>query len=144
EVAVLLDGRRQDVRAVRGPDDAGRCALYDGIVAARRAREAQGPHRLRPGRCRLENHRDDLRAFAKQRDPELRTLAEDGAVPVTVVAEVRQLLSLPANGPERWQPEPVLGQRLGSGEAVLRAAVTALLGQGVRARRGIENRNRRL
>ena len=144
EVAVLLDWLRQDVLAVRGPDYAGRCVLYDWIVAELRAREAQCPHRIRPVRCLLENHRDELLAFAKQLDQDLRTLAEDCAVPVTVVAEVRRVLSLPANGPERWQQEQVLWQRLGSGYAELRAAVTALLGQVVRASSVIENLNSRL
>jgi hypothetical protein len=144
EVAVLLDWLRQDVLAVRGPDYAGRCALYDWIVAELRAREAQCPHRIRPVRCLLENHRDELLAFAKQLDQDLRTLAEDYAAPVTVVAEVRRVLSLPANGPERWQQEQLLWQRLGSGYAGLRAAVTALLGQVVRASSVIENLNSRL
>jgi hypothetical protein len=144
EVAVLLDWLRQDVLAVRGPDYAGRCALYDWIVAELRTREAQCPHRIRPVRCLLENHRDELLAFAKQLDQDLLTLAEDCAAPVTVVAEVRRVLSLPANGPERWQQEQVLWQRLGSGYAVLRAAVTALLAQVVRASSVIENLNSRL
>ena len=144
EVAMLLDWLRQDVLAVRGPDYAGRRALYDWIVAELRAREAQRPHRIRPVRCLLENHRDELLAFAKQLDQDLRTLAEDYAAPATLVAEVRRVLSLPANGPERWRQEQVLWQRLGSGLAGLRAAVTALLGQVVRASSVIENLNSRL
>ena len=144
EVAVLLDWLRQDVLAVRGPDYAGRGALYDWIVAELRAREAQCPHRIRPVRRLLENHRDQLLAFAKQLDQDLQRLAEDCAVPVTVVAEVRRVLSLPANGPERWQQEQALWQRLGSDYAVLREAVTALLGQVVRASSVIENLNSRL
>ena len=144
EVAMLLDWLRQDVLAVRGPDYAGRRALYDWIVAELQAREAQCPHRIRPVRCLLENHRDELLAFAKQLDQDLRTLAEDYAAPATLVAEVRRVLSLPANGPERWRQEQVLWQRLGSGYAGLRAAVTALLGQVVRASSVIENLNSRL
>ena len=92
----------------------------------------------------MENHRDELLAFAKQLDQDLRTLAEDYAAPATLVAEVRRVLSLPANGPERWRQEQVLWQRLGSGCAGLRAAVTALLGQVVRASSVIENLNSRL
>jgi hypothetical protein len=144
EVAVLLGWLRQDVLAVRGPDYAERCALYDWIVAELRAREAHCPHRLRPVRGLLENQRDELLAFAKQLDQDLQTLAEDYAVPVTVVAEVRRVLSLPADGPERWQQEQVWWQRLGPGYAGLRAAVTALLGQVVRASSVIENLNSRL
>jgi hypothetical protein len=144
EVAVLLDWLRQDVLAVRGPDYAGRCGLYDWIVAELQTREAQGPHRIRPVRCLLENHRNELLAFAQQLDQDLLTLAEDCAVPVTVVAEVRRVLSLSANSPERWQQEQALWQRLGSRYAVLQAAVAALLGQVVRASSVIENLNSRL
>ena len=115
EVAVLLDWLRQDVLAVRGPDYARRCSFYNWIVAELQTREAQCPARgLRPVRCLLENHRNELLAFAKQLDNDLLALAEDFTVPVTVVAEVRRVLSLSANGPERWQQEQVLWQRLGS------------------------------
>ena len=40
EVATLIEWLRQDVLAVRGPDYASRCALYDWIVAELHAREA--------------------------------------------------------------------------------------------------------
>lgn len=144
EVAVLLDWLRQDVPAVRGPDYARRCLLYDWIVAELRARETQCSHRVRPVRCLLENHRDELPAFAKQLDNDLLALAEDCAVPVTVVAEVRRVLSRSANRPERWQQEQTLWQRWGARYAVLRAAVAELLGQVVRASSVIENLNSRL
>ena len=100
EVAVLLDWLRQDVLAVRGPDYAGRCALYDWIVAELRTREAQCPHRIRPVRCLLENHHDELLAFAKQLDQDLEALAAEFLVPVAAVAETRQVLSLAASRPE--------------------------------------------
>ncbi len=130
EVAMLLDWLRQDVLAVRGPDYAGRRALYDWIVAELRARESQRPHRIRPVRCLLENHRDELLAFAKQLDQDLRTLAEDYAAPATLVAEVRRVLSLPANGPERWRQEQVLWQRLGSGFAGVAGGRDGVAGPG--------------
>ena len=63
---------------------------------------------------------------------------------MTVVAEVRRVMSLSANHPERWQQEQGLWQRLGSRYAVLQAAVAALLGQVVRASSVIENLNSRL
>jgi hypothetical protein len=118
--------------------------LYDWIVAELQAREAPCPHRLRPVRCLWANHRDELLAFVQQLDQDLLALAAEYAVPVTVVADVRQVLSLSANAPERWQQEQVLWQRLGVRYAVLRSAVTALLDQVVRASSVIENLNSRL
>ncbi len=63
---------------------------------------------------------------------------------MTVVAEVRRVLSRSANRPERWQQEQTLWQRWGARYAVLRAAVAELLGQVVRASSVIENLNSRL
>ena len=71
-------------------------------------------------------------------------MAEEFAVPAAVVEETRQVLRLPASGPERWQREKALWQRLGSRYGVLREAVAALLGQVVRASSVIENLNSRL
>ena len=143
-VATLIGWLRQDVLAVRGPDYASRCALYDWIIAELRQREPQCPHRIRPVRCLLENQRDALLAFAQQLDQDLQGLAEHYAVPGAVVEEVRQVLSLASSRPERWQREQALWQRWGWRYGVLRAAVAELLGQVVRASSVIENLNSRL
>jgi hypothetical protein len=144
EVAVLIDWLRQDVLAVAGPDYASRCALYDWIVAELRARESQCPHRIRPVRCLLENQRDDLLAFARQLDQDLQALAEECMVPAGVVEEARQVLSLAARRPQRWQREQALWERWGSRYGVLREAMAELLGKVVRASSVIENLNSRL
>jgi hypothetical protein len=144
EVAVLLDWLRRDVLAVRGPAYADRAALYDWIVAELRARQAPCPHRLRPVRCLLENQRDELLAFAWQLDQDLQALVEASAVPAGLVEEVRQVLSLPASRPERWQREQALWERWGARYATMREAVTERLGQVVRASSMIENLNSRL
>ncbi len=81
EAATLIGWLRQDVLAVRGPDYAGRRALYDGIVAELWLREAHCPQRIRPVRCLLENQRDNPLAFAKQLDQDLEALAAEFRVP---------------------------------------------------------------
>lgn len=144
EVSALIGWLRQDVLAVSGLDYASRCALYDWIVAELRARESLCPHKIRPIRCLLENQRDPLLAFAKQLDEDLQSLAEEFAVPATVVEETRQVLSLPAGRAERWQREQVLWQRWGCRYGVLREAVAALRSKVVRASSVIENLNSRL
>jgi hypothetical protein len=144
EVAALIGWLRRDVLAVRGPDYASRCALYDWIVAELRARETHCPHRIRPVRCLLENHRDDLLAFARQLDQDLGALAEAFLVPAAVVEEARQVLTLAADCPQRWLREEALWERWGSRYGALRAAVAELLGQVVRASSVIENLNSRL
>ncbi len=113
DVALLVRWLQHDVLAVRGPDYVGRCALYDWVVAELRLREPHCPHRIRPVRCLLENQRDALLAFAKQLDGDLQALAEEFAVPATLVEEVRDVLSLPSQRPERWQREQGLWALLG-------------------------------
>jgi hypothetical protein len=144
EVAALIGWLRQDILAVPGPDYASRCALYDWIVAELRLREPHCPHKIRPVRCLLENQRDDLLAFAKQLDQDLQGLAEEFAVPPTLVEEVRQVMNLATSRPERWQREKALWGRWGCRYGVLREAVAELLGQVVRASSVIENLNSRL
>lgn len=144
EVSMLIRWLRQDVLAVPGLDYANRCALYDWIVAELRARERRCPHRIRPVRCLLENHRNELLAFAWQLDRDLGALAKAFRVPAAVVEEVRQVLSLAAGRPERWRREEALWQRWGSRYGVLRAAVAELLERVVRASSVIENLNSRL
>jgi hypothetical protein len=144
EVAALIGWLRQDVLAVRGPDYAGRCALYNWIVAELQAREAHCSHRIGPVRCLLENQRDNLLAFAKQLDQDLEALAEEFLVPSVAVEATRPVLSLASGRPERWQREKALWQRWGSRYGVLREAVAELLGQVVRASSVIENLNSRL
>jgi hypothetical protein len=144
EVATLIGWLRQDVLAVRGPDYASRCALYDWIVVELRLREAQCPHRIRPVRCLLENQREALLAFARQLDQDLQALAEEFTIPAAVVEEVRQVLSLPPSRLERWQRDKALWERWGSRYGRLREAVAELLGQVVRASSVIENLNSRL
>jgi len=61
-----------------------------------------------------------------------------------MVEEVRQVLSLPASRPGRWQREQALWERWGARYGIMRQAVTELLGQVVRASSVIENLNSRL
>jgi hypothetical protein len=144
EVATLVRWLRQDVLAVHGPDYASRCALYDWIVAELQLREPHCPHRIRPVRCLLENHRQDLLAFARQLDQDLQALAQPYAVPEALIKEVCHVLSLASNRPERWQREQALWQRWGSRYGRVRAAVARVLAKVVRASSVIENLNSRL
>lgn len=144
EVGVLIGWLRQDVLAVRGANYADRCALYDWIVAELSSREHLCSHRIRPVRTLLENQREALLAFAKQLDVDLPMLAEEYAVPATLVEEVRAVLSLSGYSQERWQREAVLWQRWGSRYGIVRQAVTEVMEGVVRASSVIENLNSRL
>jgi hypothetical protein len=144
DVAVLIAWLRHDVLAVRGPDYASRCRLYDWIVDQLKQRENECSHRIKPVRALLENHRDSLLAFAKQLDQDLEALAEQQDVPQALVAEVRELQSQSGWRPERWQREQELWRRWGSRYGVVREAVEQRLREVVRASSVIENLNSRL
>ncbi len=145
DVALLVRWLQHDAQGQRraSSDHVGRRALYDWVVAELRPREPHRPHRIRPVRCLLENQRDALLAFAKQLDGDLQALAEEFAVPATLVEEVRDVLSLPSQRPERWQREQGLCSAGASRYGVVRQAVEELLGQVVRASSVIENLNSR-
>jgi hypothetical protein len=113
DVAVLVPGLREDILAVTGPDHATRCALYDGVVAALRLREEPCPHRIRPVRTLLENHREALLALAVPLDQELAVLAQELAVPEATVRAVLPTPALPATRPQRWQQAGVFWRQGG-------------------------------
>jgi hypothetical protein len=144
DVALLVRWLREDILTVAGPDYATRVALYDWVVAELRAREPQGPQRLRPVRTLLENQRDALLAFAAALDQELATLATEFAVPVALVRGILQAQALPAGKPLRWQRQAEHWQQLGARYWPLHEAVAATAVGVVRASSVIENLNSRL
>jgi hypothetical protein len=144
DVALLVRWLREDILTVAGPDYATRVTLYDWVVAELRAREPQGPQRIRPVRTLLENQRDALLAFAAALDQELATLAAEFAVPVTLVRGLLQTQALPAGSPRRWQRQAAHWQQLGARYWPLHEAVVATAASVVRASSVIENLNSRL
>jgi hypothetical protein len=144
DVAVLVGWLRDDVLAVAGADYAGRCAVYDWIVAELRGREGQCPHRLGPVRRLLENQREDLLAFVRPLDQDLGTLAAELAVPLATVREVMQVAALDPRTPARWHRESALWRDLGGRYPAVRSAVAEVTADVVRASSVIENLNSRL
>ena len=144
EVRMLLRWWRQDVLAVAGDDHATRRMLHDWVVEELRAREARCIQRIRPVRVLLENHPDELLAFAFQLDAELAKLAERFEVSVESVREALAVQQMDESRPSRWQREKELWSRLGGKYALLRVEVEGLAGGVVRASSAIENLNSRL
>ena len=62
----------------------------------------------------MQNHRDQLLAFAKQLDEDLAKLAADFEVPLAIVRELLDVQKLAKRQPLRWQKESALRDRLGS------------------------------
>ena len=144
EVAVLARWLGADVFAVSGLPYADRTALFDFIVAELQARVPFCPHRLGPVCTLLQNHRDELLAFARQLEQDLTDLAAEFEVPEAIVRALLDLQTLNIRQPLRRQREAALRQRLRGRFYALEQAVGALRKQVVRARSIIENINSRL
>jgi hypothetical protein len=144
EVAVLVRWLREDVLAVAGPPAAERRLLYDFVVGELRLRAAVGPQALAVACRLLENHPEEILAFALPLDEALASLAEAFQVPSTWVRELLSVQSLDARNPRRWQRDAVLHQQLHGRYHPLSVAVAELARQTVRASSVIENLNSRL
>ena len=144
DVAVLTRWLRDDVFAVSGLPYADRTALFDFLVAELETRVALCPHRLGPVCTLLNNHRDQLLAFAQQLDEDVTKLAADFEVPVAMVRAMLDLQALDPGQPWRWQTQAALQDHLGKRFYPLEQAVKSLREQVVRASSIIENINSRL
>jgi hypothetical protein len=144
DLAVLLCWLRDDVLAVVGPDHAGRCLLYDFVVAQLRERERLCPHRIGPVATMLENRRDNVLAFVAQLDSDLAALAVEHQVSPELARETLEVQALSAYDVRRAVREAALWRRLGGRYYGLREAITELLESVVRASSVVENLNSRL
>jgi hypothetical protein len=144
DVALLARWLRYDIFAVSGLPYADRCALFDFIVAELQKRQTLCPHRLGPVCTLLQNHRDQLLAFAAQLDQDLADLAAEFQVPLATVRELLDLQALDQRRPRRWQREAALRQQLRDRFYHLEQALRAVAKQVVRASSVIENLNSRL
>jgi hypothetical protein len=144
DVALLARWLREDVLALAGPSYADRRVLYDFIVAELRGRVPLCPHRLEPLCPFLENHRDQLLAFAAQLDRDVAALASNFQVAAETVRELLRWQTLSGTSPRRWHREADLRHLLGGRFHVLQQAVRKLAKRTVRASSAIENLNSRL
>jgi hypothetical protein len=143
-IAVLARWLQGDVFAVSALPYAERCCLYDFILGELQACQPSCPHRIGPSVSLLQNHRDELLAFAAQLDNDLHGLAATFELPVTFVRDLFDLQALDQRQPQRWQKEQVLRRQLGQRFYALEAAVRDVRDHVVRASSIIENINSRL
>jgi hypothetical protein len=144
DVAVLVRWLGEDVLAVAGPAAAERRLLYDFVVGELRTRATAGPWALGVACRLLENHPEEILAFALPLDEALADLAEEYQVPAAWVRELLYVQSLDARNPRRWQRDAVLHQQLRGRYHPLSMAVAEVASQTVRASSVIENLNSRL
>jgi hypothetical protein len=144
DVTVLLDWLRRDVLAIAGPRANDRGLLYDFVVAELKARIPLCPHQLQPLWRTLTSYRDELLAFSKLLDEELKGLAEEHAVAPELLRRVLVTSCRDDRDARRWTEEQVLRQELGRRFEGVWEAVTALGRKTIRASSLAENLNSRL
>lgn len=144
DVILLLGWLRHDILAVAGPCHADRRALYDFVVAEVKRLAPQCPHRLGPICRQLENQRDDLLAFARVLDAELKRLGEEFQIPAELPRQLLGTLARDDRDPRRWAEESAIRARLRGRFYEVQAAVAAVAAGTVRASSLVENLNSRL
>ena len=135
---------RQDVLAVAGPAVAERRLLDDFIISEPRARAPAGPWAVGVACRLLENHREEILAFALPLDEALAGLATQFQVPAAWVREPLGVQALDAWDTRRWQRDAVPRQQLRGRDHPLSTAVAEPACQTARASSVIENLNSRL
>ena len=144
DVRTLADWMKNDVLSLAGPDAATRRRLFDFIVEELHRREARCPHRIRPVRRMLQNHRDDLLAFAGLLDDRFADLARQHHVPLYLVHGVCELQGLDPNQAAYWERETRLRGKLRHRFHDVQAAVRQAMAETPRASSIVENLNSRL
>jgi hypothetical protein len=144
DVALLARWLRDDILAVAGPDHATRCQLLDFVAAELAARQPLCEHRLGPVVRLLRNQRDHLLAFAAQLDQQLTEVAQVQQVAPTDVRDMLRWTALDPSSATYWQREAELRRRLGGRFWAVRAHVTVVAEETVRASSLVENLNSRL
>jgi AmiR/NasT family two-component response regulator len=143
-IALLGRWLRYDVFAVSGLPYADRCTLFDFVLAELQVRAPLYPKQLDPICTMLQNHREQLLAFAAKLDQDLVSLAVQFEVSATVVRDMLDFEVLDDHQIKRWQKEARLRHQLRDRFCTLQKAVHDLAKHVVRASSVIENINSRL
>jgi len=144
EVGVLVDWIDNDILSVAGPNLQERQKLYDFVVEQLRRLEPQCPHRIRPVRKMLANHRDHLLGFVGVLDGRLVDIAERFNVELYLVNEICELQGWDKRQAAYWQRRARLQHTLGQRYHRIETAVIEAMSDVPRASSLVENLNSRL
>ena len=144
DIGLLVDWMDNDVLSVAGPNLQERQKLYDFVVEQLCRLEPQCPHRIRPVRIMLENHRDHLLGFAGVLDDRLVDVAERFNVELYRVHRICELQGWDKRQPAYWQRRAQLQHTLGQRYHRIETAVIEAMSDVPRASSLVENLNSRL
>lgn len=144
DVRTLYIWMREDILCLVGPDLLQRKKLLDFVVQELITREALCPHRIKPVRTFLENHKDDLLAFMGQIDKEIQLLSETFEVSPNDVRQIYEQQGMPLSQESRWKKGESLLKKLGHKFHPIETEIKTMLRDTVRASSVVENLNSRL
>jgi hypothetical protein len=144
DVRILADWMQKDILSLAGPGLAARRELYAFVVQELQQREPLCPHRIGPVRRMLENHQENLLAFAGVLEERFADVAQRLKVPLPLVHAVSEWLGTDPNTAPHWQRHGRLCRQLGQRFRPTEQAVREVLAETPRASSIIENLNSRL
>jgi hypothetical protein len=144
DVRTLADWMQNDILSLAGPPLAARHELYAFVVQELQQREALCPHRIRPVRRMLQNHKENLLAFAGVLEERFGDVAQRLKLPLPLVHAVSEWLGTDPNTAPHWQRHAQLCRQLGQRFRPTEQAVREVLAETPRASSIIENLNSRL
>lgn len=144
DVHTLYQWLREDILSLVGPSFEERKSLFDFVVASLHAREPLHTHRIKPVRAFLENHRDNLLAFAEQIDKALVNLSAEFEVDAGHIRSLYELQGIPSASQARWEKDAYSRKVLGSKFYPIEVELKQILKDTIRASSVVENLNGRL
>ncbi len=144
DVRILVDWMQNDILSSAGPNLDTRKQLYDFVVEELSVCESLCPHRIAPVRRMLQNHRDDLLAFAGVLDERFADIAARFNIPLFLVYAACELQNLDKNLPRYWQRRAHLQKTLPEKFHSIETAVNEVIAEIPRASSIVENLNSRL
>jgi len=144
DVRALAQWMQNDILGLAGPPLVTRRELYAFVLQELHQREALCPHRIGPVRRMLENHQENLLAFAGILEQRFDDVAQRLKVPLSQVHAVSEWLGTDPNTAAHWQRHGRLCRQLGQRFGPTEQAVREILAETPRASSIIENLNSRL
>jgi len=144
DVRTLTDWMQADILSLAGPDQVTRHELYAFVLQELRQREPLCPHRIGPVRRMLENHQENLLAFAGVLEERFADVAQRLRVPLPLVHAVSEWLGTDPNTAGHWRRHGQLCRKLGGRLRPTEQAVREVLAETPRASSIVENLNSRL
>ena len=143
-IDTLISWLEHDILNKAGSTPEERRQRYDFVVSEFRELETIEPHRIKPLRILLENHRDESLAFVTVLDTEFKVLAEQHAIPIAIVWSMCTLQRCAISSDSYFFRSLPLQATLGDQFDAVEDAVMKILASTERTSSMVENLNGRI